>query len=118
MPSSRQLDRLNDIVANCDRIANHVAGMTREAYLADAKTQDAVERCLQRVSEAAYKLGGALDARYPLAPWKQVRGIGNILRHQYDHIEPADIWASIEQDVPLLRGSALLEIGRLQEEKS
>lgn len=116
MPSSRPLDRLNDIVANCDRIAAHVAGMTPEAYLTDDKTQDAVERCLQRISEAAYKLGNDLDARYPEAPWKQVRGIGNILRHRYDHIEPADIWISIERDIPLLRSSALLEIARRMED--
>jgi len=68
MPSSRHLDRLEDIVTNCERIARHTAGMSRDAYFADEKTIDAVERCLQRISEAAMKLGPELDARYGTAP--------------------------------------------------
>ncbi len=114
MPSSRHLDRLEDIVTNCERIARHTAGMSRDAYFADETTIDAVERCLQRISEAAMKLGPELDARYGTAPWKQARGIGNILRHKYDEVVDDLIWASIEADIPRLRESALREIARLR----
>jgi uncharacterized protein with HEPN domain len=114
LPSSKRLDRLTDIVDNCKRIARHVAGMSRDQYLADEKTIDAVERCLQRISEAAYKLGPYLDDIYPDAPWKDARGIGNILRHKYDHVTEDLIWASIEGDIQRLRQSALQEIERLK----
>ncbi len=114
MPSSKRLDRLGDIVENCDRIARHVSGMSRDAYFADEKTIDAVERCLQRISEAAYKLGSYLDEIYTDTPWKSARGIGNILRHKYDQVTEDLIWASIEEDIPRLRKSALREIGRLK----
>ena len=102
MPSSRRLDRLEDIVRNCERIVRHTAGMSREAYFADEKTIDAVERCLERISEAAVKLGPELDARYRDAPWKEARGIGNILRHKYDEVVDDLIWASIAADIPRL----------------
>jgi len=115
LPSSKRLDRLGDIVENCDRIARHVSGMSRDAYFADEKTIDAVERCLQRISEAAYKLGAYLDDIYPDTPWKSARGIGNILRHKYDQVTEDLIWASIEEDIPRLRKSALREIGRLKQ---
>jgi uncharacterized protein with HEPN domain len=88
--------------------------MSREAYLADEKTIDAVERCLQRISEAASRLGPYVDNIYPDAPWKDARGIGNILRHKYDQVTEDLIWASIESDVPGLRKSALQEIERLK----
>lgn len=114
MPSRRYLDRLEDIVTNCERIARHTAGMSREAYFADEKTIDAVERCLERISEAAVKLGPELDARYRDAPWKEARGIGNILRHKYDEIVDDLIWASIATDIPRLCESALKEIHRLK----
>ena len=114
MPSSRQLDRLADIVTNCERIARHTAGMSREAYFADEKTIDAVERCLQRIGEAAVRLGPERDARYREAPWKEARGIGNILRHKYDEIVDDLIWASIATDIPRLRESALKEIAHLK----
>jgi hypothetical protein len=38
MPSNRPIDRLRDVVDNCDRIARHVAGMDLDAYLSDEKT--------------------------------------------------------------------------------
>ena len=60
--------------------------MGREGYLADAKTQDAVERCFQRISEAAVKLGDDADARYPEIPWRDIRRFGNVLRHEYDAV--------------------------------
>jgi uncharacterized protein with HEPN domain len=116
LPSSKLLDRLDDVVKNCERIERHIAGMPHEAYFADEKTIDAVERCLQRISEAAYKLGAYLDDLYPDAPWKQARGIGNILRRKYDEIAEDLIWASIEDDVPRLRRCALAEIERLKAE--
>ena len=88
--------------------------MSREAYLADEKTIDAVERCLQRISEAASRLGPYVDDIYPEAPWKDARGIGNILRRKYDQITEDLIWARIEGNIPRLRKSALQEIERLK----
>ena len=116
MPSSQPTARLNDVIANCDRILQHVTGHTLETYVADSKTVDAVERCLQRISEAAVKLGDSLDARYPDAPWREARGIGNILRHRYEDIMDDLIWESVQHDVPRLRASAVAEMGRLDRE--
>ena len=84
MPSSKPVDRLREIVENCDRISRHTAGMSFDAYAAHEKTIDAVERCLQRISEAAQRLGDYVDRLYPEAPWKAARGIGNVLRHETD----------------------------------
>jgi uncharacterized protein with HEPN domain len=111
--TSKPIDRLRDIVGNCDRIARHVGGMSRDAYAADEKAVDAVERCLQRISEAAQKLGSRLDALYPDAPWKAARGIGNILRHKYDEVTDDLVWEAIENDLPRLRASAVQELERL-----
>ena len=88
--------------------------MSFDAYAADEKTIDAVERCLQRISEAAQKLGTYLDELYPDAPWKAARGIGNILRHKYDEVTDDLIWTAIETHLHKLRTAALQEIERLR----
>src|SRR5439155_22967481 len=54
------------------------------------------------------------DDIYPDTPWKNARGIGNILRHKYDQVTEDLIWASIRGDIPRLRKSALQEIERLK----
>ncbi|WP_161539637.1 HepT-like ribonuclease domain-containing protein [Paramagnetospirillum kuznetsovii] len=114
MPSSRPLDRLGEVADNCERIQRYIGDMDFAAYAADQKTKDAVERCLQRISEAATKLGHSLDALYPEVNWKGARGIGNPLRHQYDQIHDADIWDGIVNDIPQLYHAAMAEIARLK----
>jgi uncharacterized protein with HEPN domain len=42
---------------NIGRIEFYTAGMDVGAFLEDASAYDAVERCLERISEAAKKLG-------------------------------------------------------------
>ena len=57
MSSDREALRLQDIVENIDRIDSHVEGLDRDRFLTDAKTVDAVERCLQRITETVIKIG-------------------------------------------------------------
>lgn len=113
MPSRRPRRRLLDIIDNIDRIRGHVQDMGREGYLADAKTQDAVERCFQRISEAAVKLGDDADARYPEIPWRDIRRFGNVLRHEYDAVGHDLIWTTIEERLEPLRRACEQEILRL-----
>jgi len=89
--------------------------MDLDGYMeSDQMVRDAVERCFQRISEAAYKLGSYLDDLYPDVDWKGFRGIGNIRRHQYDEVENPTIWFGIIEDLPRLHRAALDEIARLE----
>jgi uncharacterized protein with HEPN domain len=118
MPSNRPVERLQDVADNCERILRYTAGMSYADYLSDERTADAVERCLQRISEACYKLGDRLDTQYPDVPWQAARGIGNILRHKYDEISTDEIWSSIQNDIPLLLAGARKAIQSLLGEAS
>ncbi len=102
--------RLTDIVDNIDRIRAHVRGLTFETYTADDKTRDAVERCFQRISEAAVKIGSAIDARQPQVPWRNVRALGSVLRHDYDDIHDDVIWDTIEHGLGPLRAACVAEL--------
>ena len=56
MPSSQPKARFNDIVFNIERIMAYLQGFTFEAFVDDPRTVDAVERCMQRITEAAIRL--------------------------------------------------------------
>ena len=60
--------------------------MDRAGFDADRRTRDAVERCLERLSEAAAKLGAQAEELAPGPPWQAVRSFGNVLRHAYDRL--------------------------------
>lgn len=113
MPSNKLARRLSDIVENADLVASYIAGFQEKAFLADRKTRDAVERCLQRITEAAIKLGSEAERLVPGYPWKDVRGLGNRLRHEYDSIDAAQIWRIARDELPALAQSCKVALQTL-----
>lgn len=108
MPTDREALRLRDIIENIDRIESYVAGMDLAAFSADQRTIDAVERCLLRVSEAVIKIGAERMAGIsPTLPVDAVRGLGNMLRHDYDRVDLSVIWRTIHGSLPELRQDCL-----------
>lgn len=102
MPSDKPARRLEDIFENAHAIQHYVAGMDLTAFEKDQKTYDAVERCLERISEAAAKLGDLAPSLMPGQPWKEIRALGNRLRHEYDAIREDRLWDIVQTDVPPL----------------
>lgn len=109
MPSDVPHERLQDIVANIDRLRAHLSGTKPDAAL-DDKTRDAVERCLERISEAAKKLGPVMEQRQAQVSWRGIRGLGNILRHEYDEVDDSTITRIIERELEPLRLACLSEL--------
>jgi uncharacterized protein with HEPN domain len=38
-------------------------------------------------------------------PWRNVRGIGNWLRHQYDRVDVETIWQTVADELPALQAA-------------
>ena len=57
---------------------------------------------MEIVSEASRHLPDELKARHAEIPWKNLAGIGNILRHAYDKIAPDVLWKLVQADLPIL----------------
>ena len=88
---------------NIDRIEGYVAGMDFAAFAVDQRTIDAVERCLLRLSEAVIKIGVERMAEIsPTLPVDAVRGLGNLLRHDYDQVDLEIIWRTVRDSLPRL----------------
>jgi uncharacterized protein with HEPN domain len=83
--------------------------MDFDTFRDDPKTVAAVERKLQILSAAAKRLGTEAEVRFLGLPWRNIRGIGNWLRHQYDSVELPVIWNTVKDDLPVLKvGSCVL----------
>jgi uncharacterized protein with HEPN domain len=115
VPSSRPATRFLDILDNIRLIQSYLQGMDRAAFEADSRTRDAVERCLERLSEAATKLGSQADELAPGLPWPAVRAFGNVLRHAYDQVDPVRIWEIATGDLPQMATAAEAALRRLDE---
>jgi uncharacterized protein with HEPN domain len=73
--------------------------MTQEQFFADDKTRDATLHCLLRIGEAASKLHPLADQLAPEQPWRSIRDLGNVLKHEYDLIVHARIWIIVSQEL-------------------
>ncbi|MFN3475687.1 MAG: DUF86 domain-containing protein [Blastomonas sp.] len=103
MSSSREQDRLQDIIENAEFVASYLDDMTLQQFCGNRMTVDAIERCLQRITEAVIRIGEERIAIIaPDVPFHALRGLGNRLRHEYDMVDHDIIYAAARNDVPRL----------------
>jgi uncharacterized protein with HEPN domain len=81
--------------------------MNFEAFCSNPMAVAAIERKLQIISEAATRLGKEGEQRIPGQPWRDIRGIGNQLRHAYERIDLSTIWNTVTDDLPPLKAAVL-----------
>ena len=110
--------RLRDIVENIDAIRAFAAGMTFEEFVHDRKTVYAVTRALEIVSEASRRLPDELKRRHPGIDWPAVAAAGNLYRNEYEVIDDALVWHTIQHDLAKLRDLSEAELERLRKTES
>ena len=90
-------------IANAARLViEWTAGLERAAFLADRKTQSAIERQLEILGEATKRLSLALREQHPQIPWRQIAGLRDVLIHRYDDVNPELLWETAIVAVPQL----------------
>lgn len=74
-----------------------VSGKSFEDFRNDWLLRHGVQRALEIISEAARQLPDDLTSDYPAIPWSEIRGIGNILRHEYHNVSDRIVWNAVTQ---------------------
>ncbi|WP_246659329.1 HepT-like ribonuclease domain-containing protein [Rhizobium sp. FY34] len=92
-----------------DRIETSLRNRTSDHLVSDWLLRMAIERAIEVISEASRHIPDSLLATEPQIPWKRVRAMGNILRHEYHRIAVEVIWQIAVNDLPPLK-EALLSI--------
>jgi uncharacterized protein with HEPN domain len=97
--------RVQDILDAVGKIKRYTAGLNLEAFLQDDKTIDAVIRNLEIIGEAASNIPEAVQTKYPDLAWLEMRGMRNIIVHEYFGVSLHIIWHTIVHDLdPLAEG--------------
>jgi uncharacterized protein with HEPN domain len=93
---------LEDIENACIKILRFTGQMTFKDFIGDEKTYDAVIRNLEILGEAAKRLPDDVGRQMPEIEWKKVRGLRDIVAHEYFGIDTEIIWSIIHNKVPEL----------------
>lgn len=94
--------RIADIVRSVDRCRRYLEALDSDDPDLVEMAEDAIERHLQIIGEAANHLPKEFTAARPEIPWAQIRGFRNILVHQYFGVDVATIRDVIETHLPPL----------------
>ncbi|MBF0381097.1 MAG: DUF86 domain-containing protein [Magnetococcales bacterium] len=88
---------------DCLEKIQHYTNEGEEIFLSDPKTQDAVYRNLEILGEAAKRVPEEIRTMEPLIQWRRISGLRDVLIHQYDGVNPLEVWKIIKSDLPNLR---------------
>lgn len=95
--------RLADMADAIAEIESMLATHDYESFAAQKQVQWAVERGLEIISESSRAIPKEQKAAFSYIPWKRIAGLGNMLRHEYQHIEPRLIWNIAREHLGELR---------------
>lgn len=87
-----QLGRLRDILEAARLIARYVSDTTEAEFRADTEKQDAVIRRIEIIGEAAAHLSAATRQAVPELPFRRMRGMRNIVAHDYANVDLNVVW--------------------------
>jgi uncharacterized protein with HEPN domain len=93
---------LLDIVVSARLALSYVEGLDAEEFLDDRQIQDSVVRRLEIIGEAAGRLSDEVRAELPEIPWRSVIGMRNIMIHNYDDVDFAIVWSTVQSELPHL----------------
>ena len=93
---------LDDIRHSCERIIIYTSAMTKEVFLADDKTYDAVLRHLTIIGEAVKQVPPEIRAIHPSVEWTQIARFRDVVVHHYFGLKEEVIWEIVEAKVPSL----------------
>ena len=99
MPADKQLGLLRDILDSAKAVQQYITGVTRDQFMADSEKQDAVLRRFEIIGEAASKLSADTQAQFPKLPFRAMRGMRNIIIHDYGDVDLEQVWTTASNDL-------------------
>jgi len=96
---------LNDILDAITGVHEAIAEADFAAYVSRRPLRRAVEREIEIISEASRRIPDELKMLEPGVPWREIAGIGNVLRHDYRVVADRIVWNVVEQHLDPLEAA-------------
>ncbi|MCK4466879.1 MAG: DUF86 domain-containing protein [Desulfobacterales bacterium] len=103
MPYRSWKFRIDDIIEAINKIERYTRGIDFTAWQKDEKTVDAVIRNIEVIGEASSRLPIEIQEQYEDVPWNMMKGIRNILAHEYFGVDLEIVWKTVKEDLPILK---------------
>lgn len=68
---------------------------------------DGLEVCTYRIAENAINLSEEVKSQYPEMAWHKIRGMRNILAHDYGAVNPEIVWDTVVTSFPQIESMCI-----------
>ena len=92
---------VQDILEFCAQAARLVS-RGRDAYDSDEMLRLAAEALTHRIGEAAGRLSQSFQDEHAEVSWRAIRGMRNVVAHDYGRVDHAIMWNTLQHDLPRL----------------
>ena len=102
-PKFSREEYLEHIAEAAALILEYTTGMSKDDFVKDRKTQQAVLMNIMKIGEVATLLKKehvAFVAAHPEIEWNKMRGMRNILSHEYWSINLDVVWQTVTKSIP------------------
>ena len=102
--SSRQwVFRIHDILKAIEKIRRYSRGMTMTKFKDNELVIDAVVRNFEIIGEASKSIPPSVQRAYTDIPWKEMKGMRDILIHEYFGVDTKILWHATTKNLPSLQ---------------
>ena len=105
-PEERDPAHVWDMIEAARAIVEFTEDVGLEEFLAAGRDREmtrlAVERELEILGEAARRVSSTFRSGHPEIPWKEIVGLRNLISHQYDKVNYAEIHGIVRERIPEL----------------
>jgi uncharacterized protein len=78
------------------------AGMDLDAFAADRTTLSATEMVLGTMGRAAARVSETVRSAAPEVEWARMEGFAEYLIREYRNVTPVEVWAEVQETVPVV----------------
>ena len=98
----RDLGYFSDILDSSKLAVEYLGKISYNEFVQNTAIQDAVIRRIEIIGEAANRISDTSRKKYAHLPWIEMKGMKNLLIHEYDEIDLKEVWNTVKNDLPLL----------------
>lgn len=76
---------------------------TCEVYSSDSVFRLACDMCILQIGELTTRLSEDFKAQHSEIPWHEIKGLHEIIVHEYERVDLNYMWKTLTEDIPELK---------------
>ncbi|RLC17867.1 MAG: hypothetical protein DRI57_09210 [Deltaproteobacteria bacterium] len=100
IPDRIRVEHIDEAISE---IESYIAGVTEEEFRESSLIRSATIRQFEIIGEAANAVSEEFENQHPEIPWRLWANFRNVLIHQYFGVDYAEVYKTVQNDMPELK---------------